>query len=501
MNWRGHKLREVRLATLVFPPFGLTLLWLSRQIKAGRKLFGTLWTLLYSLIYAGLIIALLMFFTGLEIEWRGGYPPTFTYHKTKPNYDAVEKNRAAQAASPPRTSSAPRPSDSARPYWTDFRGPNRDGHYDEQPILDRWPGSGLKLLWRQPIGGGYASFTVAQGNAFTIEQRRDDEAIVAYDIATGREAWVHRYPAHFEESMGGDGPRATPTWNEGRIFSLGAMGDLICLDAADGKVIWKLDLVTENQTTNLYYGMAGSPLIVDDKVIVQPGAGRNNAIVAYKKTTGAPVWKSVDDPGAYSSPMLVELAGQRQLLVVTAQRALGLRIEDGKMLWSFPWIVQMNNRNVAQPVALGPNRFLLSAGYGTGCAAIQIDRVGTGFSAREVWRNKNLKNKFTSSVFSNGYVYGLDEDILTCLDAASGERKWKDGRYGYGQLLVAGDFLVVLTSEGQLALVRATPERHEELARFQAIQGKTWNYPALAHGKIFVRNAAEMACYEIAPLH
>jgi outer membrane protein assembly factor BamB len=154
---------------------------------------------------------------------------------------------------------------------------------------------------------------------------------------------------------------------------------------------------------------------------------------------------------------------------------------------------------IAQPVLLSTNRFLLSAGYFTGCAAVEVTKTSSGFTARAVWQNKNLKNKFTSSVFYQGYVYGLDEDILTCIDAANGERKWKDGRYGYGQLLLASGHLIILSGEGELALVKATSERHEELARFQAINGKTWNHPAIADGKILIRNAQEMACFQISP--
>jgi outer membrane protein assembly factor BamB len=183
--------------------------------------------------------------------------------------------------------------------------------------------------------------------------------------------------------------------------------------------------------------------------------------------------------------------------MVTATRAVGLGIGDGKLLWETPWVVKMNNRNIAQPVVLGTNRFLLSAGYTTGCEAVEITRTGMNFSAQVVWKNTLLKNKFTSSVFWQGFVYGLDEDILTCLDAATGERKWKDGRYGYGQLLLASGHLVILGGDGTLALVRATPERYEELARFPALQGKTWNHPAIAQGRLLVRNAVEMACFDL----
>jgi outer membrane protein assembly factor BamB len=219
--------------------------------------------------------------------------------------------------------------------------------------------------------------------------------------------------------------------------------------------------------------------------------------VAYDKLTGKVIWRVLDDQAAYSTPMLVTLAGQEQLLVVTEHRAVGLRIEDGALLWTTPWVIKEKNRNNAQPVLLATNRFMLSGGYGTGSEAVEISRTKAGFAAAPIWHSTRLKNKFTSSVFWQGFVYGLDEDILVCLDAQTGERKWKDGHYGYGQVLEADGYLIVLGGDGQLALVKASPDRYEEVAHFQAIAGKTWNHPALSRGKILVRNAVQMACFDL----
>jgi outer membrane protein assembly factor BamB len=232
---------------------------------------------------------------------------------------------------------------------------------------------------------------------------------------------------------------------------------------------------------------------------VQAGGAKGRSVAAYDKLTGKRLWRVLDDPATYSSPMLVQLAGQEQLLVVTAHRAVGLQVQDGALLWTTPWNVKQGNRNNAQPVLLATNRFMLSAGYGTGSEAVEISRTSAGFEAKPLWHNTWLKNKFTSSVFWQGFVYGLDEDMLVCLDAQTGERKWKDGHYGYGQVVVAGGDLIVLSGEGQLALVKASPDGYEELAHFQAIEGKTWNHPALAGGKILVRNAVEMACFDLRP--
>ncbi len=226
-------LKRVRLATLVLPPLGLMLLWRQREVGVGRKLLGTLGILLFSILYVTAIVAVLMLVAGLEIEWRGGFPPVLNFRKTKPDYSAVEAHRSRQTnqapapalVAPALGTTAVGTTFAGTNYWTDFRGPRRDGHYDERPILTQWPAPGLRRLWRQPVGGGYASFVVADGRAFTLEQRREREAVTAYDLTTGRELWAHTYPAAFSEAMGGDGPRATPTWHDGRVYSLGAEGE------------------------------------------------------------------------------------------------------------------------------------------------------------------------------------------------------------------------------------------------------------------------------------
>jgi len=337
---------------------------------------------------------------------------------------------------------------------------------------------------------------VAEGTAFTIEQRKRQEVVAAYNIETGRELWTHGWDAIFSESQGGDGPRATPTWDEGRIYALGATGELRCLDAKTGKRIWSRNILSENGADNLSWGMAGSPLIVDDKVIVLPGGRPGKSVAAYNKMTGAPIWKSLDDRQAYTSPMLVTLAGKRQILVVTSNRAVGLAIENGSLLWEYPWTTSMGI-NCSQPVMIDANRFFISSGYGKGAALVKVTGDGQGFAANTVWENSYMKNKFNSSVLYNGYLYGLDEGILTCVAVETGERKWKGGRYGYGQIILAGDNLIVLTEEGDLALVKATPERHIEASRFTALEGRTWNYPAIAGGRLLVRNATQMACYNL----
>lgn len=272
-----------------------------------------------------------------------------------------------------------------------------------------------------------------------------------------------------------------------------------CLNADDGSLVWRRDIIKENAAPMLEYGCSGSPLVVDDLVVILPGASGGKSVVAYDRLTGEPRWSVLNDRQAYVSPALIAPADGRQLLVVAARRTVGLGLADGQLLWEFHWGEPLMGRNVAQPVVWQGNRVLLSAGYDVGSVAFELAQTSSGWQARELWRNKFLKNKFTSSIFWQGHIYGLDDEMLTCLDAATGERKWKDGRYGYGQPVLAGGHLIILCGNGDLALVKAKPEQHEEIARVPAIKGKTWNHPAIAGGKLLVRNAVEMACFDLSP--
>jgi outer membrane protein assembly factor BamB len=481
------------VASVLLPPVGIVLLWMRRGSPIFVKALATVAILVLGAGYVFLFTA-----------WRRSA-------ENEAQYDLVEQDRARQRseaaqqplsqnpqASPGQAQAAASPGAEAafahatKNYWTDYRGPNRDGRYEELPVLTSWPAGGLTPIWKQPIGIGYASFTVADGAAFTIEQRRRQEVAAAYDAATGRELWTQSWNAEYTDSTG-DGPRSTPTWDEGRLYVLGATGELRCLDAKTGRVIWGKNILSENGASNLPWAMAASPLIVDDKVIVLPGGSGGKSVVAYNKMNGAPVWKSLDDRQAYVSPMLVTLGGRRQILVVSSTRAVGLVPENGQLIWSYTWDTDMGI-NASQPIVVGANRFFISSGYGKGAALVEVN----GGNARTIWENINMKNKFNSSVLHQGHIYGLDEQILACVDVNTGERKWKGGRYGFGQVILAGGNLIVLTDTGELALVKASPDQFSELARFQAIEGKTWNYPAIAGGRLLVRNANQMAAYNIA---
>ena len=473
------------------------------------------------LVVLAVVVAVLYQFFGLRFVLDGGGTPHPQFVRTGDGQaERIERHREAQraAASPVEVAepavtatsvvplSATEPAAVAKPvaavptgsapYWTDFRGPNRDGDYREAPVMADWPAAGLTPLWKQPVGGGYASFVVARGRAFTIEQRGAQEVVAAYDVPTGRELWTNSWAAEFRESMGGDGPRATPTWSDGKLYALGATGELRALDDANGKVIWRTNILSDSDARNLDWGMAAAPLVVDDTVIVLPGGPDGRSIVGYDRATGKRAWSALGDKQAYCSPMLVTLKGVRQLLVVSATRMVGVVPGSGKVLWEYPFPTY-NGINAAQPVVIGDNRVFLSASYGAGSAMIELSGGGDHFSVREVWRNNRMKNRFSGSVLRDGVIYGLDEGILAAIDAETGELKWKGGRYGYGQVVLAGNNLIVLTEDGDLALVRANPNRHEEISRFPVLEGKTWNVPAISEGYLLVRNLAEMAAFDL----
>jgi outer membrane protein assembly factor BamB len=408
-----------------------------------------------------------------------------------PSVPATAALTAAPAPEPPAVPAIAWTTD-----WTDFRGARRDGHYTSGPIRTDW--TTLKPLWRQPVGEGHASFVVAEGRAFTVEQRGHDEVAAAYDVLTGRELWTNAWNVTFHEHYGGVGPRATPTFHDGTLFVLGATGELRALDASNGRLRWRANIFEDADAENLDWGMSASPLVVGDTVVTVPGGGNGRSIVAYDRATGRVVWTALDDDAAYSSPMYVTLAGVDQIVVFLAERVVGVSPDRGALLWEFPWATN-DGINVAQPVVIGDNRVFVSSGYGVGGAVLEIARDGDRLTAREVWRTHRMKNTFTTSVHHDGFIYGLDEGILACLDAASGELKWKAGRYGEGQVLLASGHLVITTDEGEVVLVRATPAGHQEVARTSAVEGRTWNHPALADGFLLVRNGAQMAAFDLRP--
>lgn len=386
-----------------------------------------------------------------------------------------------------------------------FLGTARDGAIHEVRLDPDWKSRPPRELWRHPVGLGWGGFAIVGEWAFTQEQRGAEETVVCYGLRSGRERWNHRDAVRFSSSHG-DGPRATPTVVDGRVYAMGATGLLTCLDGATGRLIWQQRTLPDPAAQNLIWGMSGSPLVVDDWVIVSPGGGSGRSLLAYRCQDGTTVWSGGDDPAAYASPALVQLAGQRQILSLNGAGLRGHDAAQGTPLWLYPWVTQGSNRvNIAQPQLVTPfgppaaneGYVLISAGYGMGAALVRVISHDGAWQVEEVWRNKELESKMSNFVVHEHWVYGLDNGILTCLDVRDGRRIWKRGRYGHGQILLVHNLLLIQAERGDVVLVEATPEGVRELGRVPALRDKTWNHPALARNVLLVRNDREAAAFEI----
>jgi outer membrane protein assembly factor BamB len=375
--------------------------------------------------------------------------------------------------------------------WPGFRGPGRDSIIHGVRIETDWSALPPVKVWRRPIGPGWSSFAIRGDSLYTQEQRGDEEIVACYKVSTGQPVWIHRDPARFFESNGGAGPRATPTLKDGRVYAFGATGILNALDAGNGNVAWSHKVATETRTEVPTWGFSSSPLVVDDEVIVA-AAGQ---LVAYDLATGERRWIGTAGGVSYSSPQLVTIGGVAQILLVSEAGAAGVAPADGKLLWEHRW----KGFPIVQPALTAEGDILFSASGTSGTRRISVARGPGGWTTEERWTSNGLKPYFNDFVVHKGHAFGFDGRILACIDIADGKRKWKGGRYGNGQLVLLPDqdLLLVLSEEGELALVRAATDQFTELARFPAIEGKTWNHPVLVGNLLLVRNGQEMAAFRL----
>jgi outer membrane protein assembly factor BamB len=379
--------------------------------------------------------------------------------------------------------------------FPEFLGPDRRNELHDIPLATDWTKQPPRQLWRQPIGLGWGSFAVVGNYAVTQEQRGQSELTVCYDVLTGKPLWEHGHDdIRFVEWQGGDGPRSTPTIDGGRAYVMGATGLLDCLDGKTGSVIWSHDVLNETEKSNVMFGKSCSPLVTSDLVIVTGGQG-GPSLLAYHKSDGSLAWTAGDRTAAYASPVLATLAGVQQIITINGQSVASFALADGKQLWLRDWPGQLPK--VAQPVPLDPTRVLLTSGYGIGAVVLRIEAAGDVQHATEIWSNRYLKTKFSNVVVKDHYVYGLDDAILTCLDLDTGKRQWRGENYGFGQLLLVDDKILIQAETGEVVLMQVDPTKPVELTRFQAIEGKTWNNPALSGHRLLVRNDHEAACYEL----
>ena len=416
-----------------------------------------------------------------------------------PAANASAPDRAKAAEKKPEAGPAPEVSadptvPKREPEWNGFRGPNRDSVVRGSPIKTDWTGSAPVELWRRPIGPGWSSFSVDGDVIYTQEQRGEEELVSAYNLKTGAPVWRHRDPVRFYESNGGPGPRGTPTLANGRVYALGATGVLNALKARDGSRIWSKNAAADTEVTVPEWGVSSSPLVIDDIVIVAV-SGR---LVAYDAATGERRWLGPTGGAGYSSPHLLTIDGVPQVMLLRGSRTISVAPEDGKLLWEHTW---EPGGTIVQP-AMGPDGDVLislSNMSGIGMKRLAVSKGLSGWNVQEKWTSTGLKPYFNDYVVHEGHAYGFDGSILSCIDLNDGARKWKGGRYGFGQMILLADqdLLLVLSEEGDLALVSATPDKYTEVAKFKVLDAKTWNHPVIVRDVLLVRNGEEMAAFRL----
>jgi len=377
--------------------------------------------------------------------------------------------------------------------WPQWRGPNRDGISKETGLLKQWPAEGPPLVWKTSgAGRGYSSFSIANGRLYTMGLRGDREFVIAFDDASGKEAWATPHGSAFRNDRG-DGPRGTPTIDGDRVYALGGNGDLSVMDARTGRILWTKNVLREFGGSNITWGISESPLVLGNKVLVNAG-GPNASIVALNKENGAVIWKSQSDEAGYSSAIPLQVNGGTQVIFFTAERAVGLDVNDGRLLWEY---ARPSNRtaNVATPIARG-NRVFISSDYGTGGGVVEIKEDG---KAQEIYFTKDMRNHHSSSVLVGDHLYGFSSAVLTAMKFDTGEIAWRDRSVGKGSLVYADGHLYCFSENGVVGLVEATPSGYREKGRFRIAQDSlpTWSHPVVAGGRLYLRDQDTIYAFDV----
>jgi outer membrane protein assembly factor BamB len=391
--------------------------------------------------------------------------------------------------------------------WPQWRGYHRDGVSTDTGLRTTWPDAGPPEVWHCSIGGGYSSPAISKGRLYITDRKDGQERVLCLDAASGKELWQYRYDVNYGGFQYQAGPRATPTVHDGRVYTVGATGVFLCLEAEPqgdkAHVLWEKDLRDEFGAPLPTWGIACSPLVEGDLVIVQPG-GDKGSVAAFDRKSGKLAWSALDDRCGYSSPVAVTAAGKRQVVCFTAKRMVGLSPADGELLWDFGWST-MYDANIATPVVAG-NYVFLSSDYSTGCALLELEPAGDGVKAAPVFvrRDNLMRNQFSTCVLHDGHLYGFDvaghggSGRLKCVSLRTFEEKWQTRDLHKGCVLVADGHLIVLTERGELALVEATPAGYRKKAVATVLDGgDCWAVPALASGRLYLRDNQQLRCLDL----
>lgn len=380
--------------------------------------------------------------------------------------------------------------------WAEFRGPARDSRLPGTTFATDWEKNPPRELWRRPVGLGWSSFAAVGDYIFTQEQRNDDETVVCYRADNGDQVWVNRIDSRFDDATG-SGPRGTPTYHEGSLYVFGGLGILQRLDASTGATAWTRDLKADTDAKVPVWGFASSPLVTGDLVVVFSGGRAGKSVAAYNRESGELVWSGGDGTHGYSSGHFARISDVPQILMPSDVGIQSFAPESGDILWEYRWD-SISNPRCVQPLVADMNSIMIGTAGGQGTRRIRVEKDADAWTVEEQWATRKFRPYFNDFVYHKGNLYGYDGKRFTCIDGETGERLWTGDNYG-GQVLLlpAMDTLLLLTQKGEVVLLEATPERHNRIAKFKALSGKTWNHPVIAHGKLFLRNSVEAACYEL----
>jgi len=450
--------------------------FLTRKLSAGRR-------------YLSLTLMVLVACGAFTLIRTGGFTGDFDHDFHFRWSKTPEERLLAQSSEEPATTNSASIQSGAD--WPGFRGKGRDGVVRGTHIKSDWSASPPVELWRRSVGPGWSSFAVHGDLIYTQEQRGNDEIVACYNLTNGKPVWQHRDAARFWESNAGAGPRGTPTITNGRLYSLGATGIMNALDATNGSVVWSRNAASDTKTKTPIWGFSGSPLVVENNVIVATGG----KLIAYDIATGEPRWYGPDGGSGYSSPHLFTIAGVPQVVLLGEHGASGVSPADGKVLWEHKW----EGYPIVQPAITANGNLLIVVSESSGTRSVSVTNNSGAWSATERWTSEGLNPYYNDFVVHNGHAFGFDWSTLACIDLKDGSQKWRGGRLGHGQLVLLPDqdLLLILTESGDLALVKASADQFTEVARVPAIKGKTWNHPALVGDVVLVRNGEEMAAFRL----
>ncbi len=507
---RAHRARFWPLILILLLDLTLwILIWQNVELDRQVKIMKT-----GALILASCVLAFLWLVAFSRLPWRrrfasigllaallGGFLALFRLREVSGDFVPIWEPRWKTAGVRPaglgsnaKTPGMPNPTN--RFWFPQYLGPGRDGILSGPTVLDDWKASPPKEIWRRPIAPSWCGFAIAGRYAVTMEQFGEMEAVTAYELMDGQPLWTNSYAAKYNTTIGGEGPRATPTVVGNVVYAFGGSGVLSATHLSDGKPLWSHDVLKDSGVAKLPdWGQTGAPLVVDDLVVVPTGARNGKSLQAFDTQTGALRWSGGDDEMSYGSPTLLKILGQGQILMFNNNEMTAHNPTNGAVLWRHPW--QGQYPKVTLPVSLGEAKILLSSGYGAGAELLELTQEAGLWKVRSVWKTNQLKSKFANIINYDGSIYGLDDGIMVCLDPANGQRRWKDGRYGHGQMLLLKDRLLITSETGDLVLVIPSPEAWREMAKLKVFGDKSWNPPAVAGEFVLMRNHREAALYQL----